>query len=310
MCHLRFVHKMLVLVLSLAYSLVADVTPITGQEVEIMACGNNGEDGGVSAYITHQFKIECDAPSGLSAPSWELVMPLADGSFQSIQLPDNNFACTVPAVTEERDYRINQDGGIAGQLKFSCLMNGEKVEAAPFMIHFELKPFIEAAIEKIIDNYPLASYDAHYIVKYHGADKIKIAVEEEYSSIISSRYLNEPYICYGVADHITAPYYAWIDFSAENQYGKTIYTIELQPYGVVSYSGPGPYRYYPEGDASIIEVAAENDYDSYEVFDLGGIEIGSFESMTDIDSNVAPGIYLVRCIRNGSIVRTIKHMSH
>ncbi len=34
--------------------------------------------------------------------------------------------------------------------------------------------------------------------------------------------------------YITAPYYAWIHISAENKYGKDVYTLELPPYGNVA----------------------------------------------------------------------------
>lgn len=44
-----------------------------------------------------------------------------------------------------------------------------------------------------------------------------ISVEEEYGSRLKTWHINEPFYVKGVADHITAPFYAWIDFIVENK---------------------------------------------------------------------------------------------
>lgn len=192
------------------------------------------DSGLASAYKTHQFKIESNNPS-IRNPKWEFIMPLANGQTQSIFPTDNGFSCTIAPITNENIYKINADGDIECRMQFSCSINGKEVHAQPFNVHLELKPFIEyASIEKIIDNSPLASYNAHFKVKYRGTDQITVSVEEEYSSILKTQIIKEPYIAYGVAEYITAPYYAWIDFTAENKYGKSTYTIELEPNGTIS----------------------------------------------------------------------------
>lgn len=201
-------------------------------EVEIQS-NDISQNGLASAYISHRFYINTSA--SITNPEWSFRIPLKNGQEKILSLQDNNHSCSIPAIDDETLYNINVDGVIPCHLEFSCTINGQNVTASPFTVHWELKPFIErASILKIVDNSPYTSYDAHYEVVYTGADRIMVSVEEEYSARLKTWYISEPFYATGIADHITSPYYAWIDFIAENQYGKDVYTIELQPYGTAS----------------------------------------------------------------------------
>ena len=126
---------------------------------------------------------------------------------------------------------------------------------------------------------------------------IKVSVEEEYSSILMSKYIYEPIIAKGVADHITDAFYAWIDFTAENKYGKYVYTIELMPYGVVSdNSGPA------DDFAGVRSVGIDEPTDyRYEVYDISGIYLGQFAELSDIRNIPTKGILIVRRISKNNI---------
>lgn len=262
------------------------------------------DTGIASSYQEHNFRIE-NSESSLQSPTWAYRLPLADGSFKTINLPDNGLSCVTPAVDNPALYRINQDGDIEASLQFSCTVNGRKVQSAPFRLTLELKPFIEyAEITDIVDNSPYASYNVHYRVKYRGADKIKVSVEEEYSSKLKSCYIREPYIATGVADHITSPYYAWLDFSAENKYGKSVYTIELEPRGAswnkshsVSESTAGRH-------ATAADV--QHDNERFEVYDVNGINLGTVTDLADINRISGKRLLIIKHIRDGITVRTFK----
>lgn len=251
------------------------------------------DNGLASAYASHNFRINTGNQS-ISAPKWFLHLPLKNGEIQKIQLQDNNLSCTTPIIENEDLFKINLDGDIEAKLHFSCTIDGKEVKANPFKIFFELKPFIEYAnIEKIVDNSPLDSYDAYYKVKYRGADKIKVSVEEEFSSKLKSNYLYEPYIAYGIADHITSPFYAWIDFIAENKYGRSVYTIELQPFGVVQ-------------KMSVSDNQLINIDEVFVIYDLCGIKLGQFNNLIDIKSLQYKGVVIVKHIVNDEIIETKK----
>lgn len=265
------------------------------------------DTGIASSYQEHNFRAE-SIFSSMQSPAWTYKLPLADGSVRTINLPDSALSCTVPAVDNPDLYRINQDGDIEASLQFSCIVNGMKVQAAPFRLTLELKPLIEyAEITEIVDNAPYLSYDAHYKVKYRGADKVKVSVEEEYSSKLKSCYIREPYIAAGVADHITAPYYAWIDFTAENKYGKSVYTIELEPHGASwskSHAGSGSTA---GRHATAIGVQPGND--RFEVYDVNGISLGTVTDLADIDRISRKGLLIIKHLRDGITVRTFKRMN-
>lgn len=141
-----------------------------------------------------------------------------------------------------------------------------------------------------MDNSPFDSYDAYYKVKYWGSDKIKVSVEEEYSSKIYVKYIYEPYEAYGVADHIINQFHAWIDFTVENKYGKALYTIELGPNGEVM------------GIDNIEEDANEH----FNVYDVKGNYIGSYADLEEISGLWVEGILVVRHFKSGKMVNTFK----
>lgn len=258
------------------------------------------DTGLASAYEPHTFRIDAGAMS-ITNPSWTLQLPLADGSFSTISLPDTGLSCTVPKIENEEQYQINVDGDIEGRLYFSCISNGQEINAMPFKINFELKPVIEyATIEKIVDNSPYYSYDAHFKVKYRGADKILVTVEEEYGSKMRAQYIYEPVIAHGIADDITSLFYAWIDFTAKNKYGKTVYTIELQPGGIVSTN--------TSTHPSLVSDSAYSDNDRFEIYDINGHNIGVFKDLASISQLSHKGMLIVRLIRNRSVIKTFKIM--
>ena len=104
------------------------------------------------------------------------------------------------------------------------------------------KPTIDSAtILHIVHNETNHSYDAYFEVRYQGADAIIVSLEEEYGSKVRTWHITKPDLIVGTIDDITAPYRAWIDFTAENEYGRCVYTIELLPYGEVG-------GYYIDGE--------------------------------------------------------------
>ena len=132
-------------------------------------------------------------------------------------------------------------------------------------------------------------------MKYRGADKIFVTVEEEYGSTMRSQFIYEPLIAYGVSEKITSLYYAWIDFTVENKYGKAVYTIELQPGGIVS-SIDSP------------QLTDYSDNDRFEIYDLNGNRIGILKDLSSISRLSYRGMLIVRHLRNGTVIKTIKIM--
>ncbi|WP_290183490.1 hypothetical protein [Muribaculum intestinale] len=130
--------------------------------------------------------------------------------------------------------------------------------------------------------------------------KILVTVEEEYGAKMKAQFIYEPLIAYGIADHITSLFYAWIDFTAENKYGKTVYTIELQPGGIVS----------PTNSIQTIPLSdsAYGDNDRFEIYDINGNRIGVTNDLASISQISYEGLLIVKHIRNNQVIDTIKIM--
>ena len=154
----------------------------------------------------------------------------------------------------------------------------------------ELKPRIKSVkVVKIVSNMPkYDSYDVYYDVEYVGSDELFISVEEEYGGGMSSQIIKEPFYAHVKSENITAPYYAWIDISAENKYGKDVYTLELPPYGNV---------------AGINNLQLDDKH--FIVRDLYGNRKLSTNSFSSLQS-LPTGVYLVEVYSGKTRIKTIK----
>lgn len=162
-----------------------------------------------------------------------------------------------------------------------------------------LKPIIESVrVDSIVDNNPLYSYNLHFTVQYKGADKIKVSLEEEYNTIVRTWYYYEPHLVSGVVERIISPYCAWIDFTAKNEYGKAVVTIELGPYGEIIDI---------KGDLAHVDMCeTEPVADNIEVYDASGVIVCVVERMSDLSS--LSGFFILRLIKDGALLRTTKVM--
>ena len=186
-------------------------------------------------------------------------------------------------------------GAISLVIPFSSYANEFDDSAGTDKI--DCPPVIEyAVIDSIKPRVPNVSYAAYYTVRWYGADKIKVSVEEEYSSKLKSSYLyaTEAGIVSGCADYITSMYCAWIDFIAENEYGKTTYTIELLPNGIVAGC----------------DMIADKDFDTgnltFEVFNATGMKLGCYDNYSEALANSPKGFLIIRCMGGNNAVEVKK----
>lgn len=191
------------------------------------------DDNGIaSAYECHSFTLDLNGGTSLSNPTWEYYLPLSSGELQLIKT-GSEPTFEIPAIDNESIYGININGDIYGQIIFNGILDGEPVSDI-FRISLELKPRIyEITITDVIDNTPEPTYNVNFKIRYAGADKLIVGVEEEYGLAYQTWVYHEPYLVKGVARNIMSSDYAWIDFTVDNKYGSVTKTIELAPGGVV-----------------------------------------------------------------------------
>ena len=258
-----------------------------------------GESGIGSAYVDHIFRIDYRNVKPQN-PKWELVLPLVSGGKETQVLKDNGLTCSVPAICEEDEncFEINQDGDIEAVLRFSCTIDGKTVVADPYRIYLELKPYIESAtVVKIVDHYPVPSYDAHFKAKYRGTLSLTVSVEEEYSSKLKTVHVYEPYIATGVVEYIKSRTFAWMHFIATNKYGESTYTIELDPDEILD-----------DGPVTSIE-SIKSEFDSYtcfEVYNLNGVKVVSLDDAKGLEN--IHGIFIIKCFEKDNNFKIIKYI--
>lgn len=272
-----------------AYATTQDpsVIKIIGQDVP--------ESGVLSAYLQHKFTIEKGNLS-ISEPEWTLTVPLENGDNEIIRLTDQNFSCITDVFDYSSNYRTDANGIMHAKLQFSCKLNDNQSTASSHDLLFDLKPYIEyAMIEEIESESPSSSYNAYYKVKYLGADKLKVSVEEEFGGNLKVSYLYEPYIAYGCAEHIKAAYKAWIDFEAINNYGKDLCTIELLPYGDVA-------RVDNINNTS----GSDAVYKAIEVYDAQGKKIAVIDNLPDVFQLQVKGLLIIRAYKSSGETKTFK----
>ena len=263
--------------------------PADGYKTFEIVCDDMPESGILSAYTQHGFRINTDIPA-ISSLCWSLILPLKDSGYEDLiqdkRYADRALSCIIGPFDDPSAYDITEDGLLEATLNFSGILTDGSTVSATYDITLDFKPFIEyAVIERIEDEAPSPSYNAYYKVKYWGADKLRVGIEQEYGSKVRTTYIYEPYLVYGCATHILAPYMNWIVFEAENKYGKDTYTIELLPYGEVS-----------NNVGNIIDgrPASVSDDKSIEVYDTHGRKIAVINDISEACDLPVKGLLILK----------------
>ena len=199
-------------------------------------------------------------------------------------------------------YEININGDIYGRITFMGVLNGKEV-SDNYRVSLELKPIItDIQITDVINEPETHSYDVHYTVYYCGADRILVSVEEEYGARMPIWVFNEPFRVSGVADKIASLHHAWLDFIAENKYGRTMETVVFGPNGSIIESSLEKrlYSRYDNADAW--------NYDYVKIYDIFG-NLLSVEPKGVSINNLSKGLYVLKFYdQNDICTKTCKYI--
>ena len=280
----RTIKKVFLLVLLLVSSVAVEGK----EDVEII--GRDMDSTGlVSSYTGHDFYISGADAAYLNHICWKYILPSSDGKENVVFQKSDTKDFSIPQIDDASKYHININGDIDAKIVLEGEVRGLKISCV-YNLTLELKPRIKSVkVVKIVSNMPkYDSYDVYYDVEYVGSDELFISVEEEYGGAMSSQIIKEPFYAHVKSENITAPYYAWIDISAENKYGKDVYTLELPPYGNV---------------AGINNLQLDDRH--FIVRDLYGNRKLSTNSFSSLQSLPA-GVYLVEVYSGKTRIKTIK----
>lgn len=255
------------------------------------------ESGLASAYSPHRFKLDGNI-AFLSNIKWAFYLPVSDENEELVKVQNDGDEFTIPAIGDKDKYFVNLNGGVLGKVVFTGVLFGQAISDT-YYVTLELKPKIQnVEITKIVSNVPdYDSYDVYFNIEYYGSDELMVNVEEEYSSAIASQIVKEPFYAHVKSSRITAPYYAWIDISVENKYGKDSYTIELPPYGKLQKSSASTISLHS------LAITPE----TIEVFDYCGRKIEEIKYIRDVKC-LPSGTYILKLHDKKGNVKSLKYI--
>lgn len=102
----------------------------------------------------------------------------------------------------------------------------------------------------------------------------------------------EPDMVNGVAPNISSLHGAWIDFTAENEYGETVKTVEFAPGGILVPTDPiiSSVQQLHDTDAEICRM---------EVFGINGTHVATLQDVAQL-SGLPGEVYIIKYYDRGN----------
>lgn len=177
-----------------------------------------------TALAPHTFSYE--SKLNLSSIKWEYHLRMADGSF-ALQKTDDSDLFTIPKVDNPIGCYVDCNGNLSGKITvIGKNIMGETLSET-YHVSLGLKPEIVAI--RNIRQIPTGEYTfiLQFDVEYLGTDDLNVSIESDNSSKLNQWKIYEPIIAHVKTTELYNFYYHWVDVSVENEYGKTIETIEI-----------------------------------------------------------------------------------
>jgi hypothetical protein len=249
------------------------------------------ESGLASAYISHSFRIDGEGLGNITDGKWAFVLPSSNGEETVVKSAEDGLTFDIDSLSNPDDFTISKDGIICGKIRFSGILDGQAVDLQ-YDVTIDLKPLISNVTCETQKIDGLDSYNAFCKVDYKGADYVYVKLEEEYGAIVRTQFVREPYSAHFACRNIASPFYAWIDIEVENQYGRTVYTIELPPFDDQQTAIDNP-------------VGDDNVYSEIKVYTADGKFLKSISDVSATQS-LLPGMYVLAYCKGNKVVRTSK----
>lgn len=251
--------------------------------------------GIASAYSSHGFTIEKTSSGTITDARWEYRLPLVAGGDSLMLSAADVLTFEIPIVSNEELFCRNVNGDIYGRVIFSGKIGEIAVEDV-YTVSLELKPKILYVsdirkVNKTSNNY----YDLYFTVCYTGANSLTVTKEEEGDSFLRTQYAYEPFLAHVKVVNVSYDYWAWVDITAENNYGKDVYTIEL-PAEIFYSQASSPAVHYDAIQA-------------IDVYDISGKRIKGNTTETELQ-NMPKGLYILKYTDiDGSLIKTVKFIN-
>lgn len=247
-------------------------------------CQDIGGDGIGSSYSAHTFTLE-DSAGDTSDQSWSFSLRNKDGQYVEIKNATGD-SFEIPAIKSTENYYVNLNGDLEGRIECTYKKDNAFHQATPFALSLELKPAIISIddVRQVFDD-PYG-FKLLFNVRYTGADKISVEVEEDYNPAVRDYTFQEPFLAHAVTGYITALDYSWVTVIVQNKYGSTSQTMEFEPADFSASLDQNAGILLPDSELRTVSTIEVFTVDGKPVFIGSGAE---FES-----ASFTPGIYIQR----------------
>lgn len=257
-------------------------------------CNNISENGIGSSYESHTFSLDA-GNDVLSNFEWKFYLK---------DTPDNHVLIsqsslkdfTIEKITSPQDYYVNMNGDLEGKIECEYTLNGVKQKALPFALYLELKPEI-ISVDNIILDRTQYDFSLYCTVRYTGADRISVEVEEEYNTMLRSYRFDEPFVAHIKTGRITSLYNSWITIVVSNKYGRATKTLEYVPQYYNNLASDELIQLDMKDNLGLL-----SDNNKIMLFDMNGTVVYEGLESSLSTSNFHPGIYIKRsCSASGKL---------
>lgn len=226
-----------------------------------------------------------DGAGDISDQSWSFSLRNKDGQYVEIKNATGD-SFEIPALKSTENYYVNLNGDLEGRIECTYKKDNAFHQATPFALSLELKPAIISIddVRQVFDD-PYG-FKLLFNVRYTGADKISVEVEEDYNPAVRDYTFQEPFLAHAVTGYITALDYSWVTVIVQNKYGSASQTMEFEPADFSASLDQNAGILLPDAELRTVSTIEVFTVDGKPVFIGSGAE---FES-----ASFTPGIYIQR----------------
>lgn len=183
----------------------------------------------LSAHESYYFTMTDEEGKPLAVEQWSVTLPTISGGKRTVATATNASQLYLPLLPSPGSYRADDSGRIPVEIACTFDRDGSKYTKV-ITAGIYARPYIRnvSILDKEVKE-GTSLYTLQYQVEYIGAKELYAGLRAENDNKIISAYSSEHPVATITYRNINGDYGASIEISADNQYGRASYTIQLPP---------------------------------------------------------------------------------
>lgn len=183
----------------------------------------------LSAHESYYFTMTDEEGKPLAVEQWSVTLPTISGGKRTVATATNASQLYLPLLPSPGSYRADDSGRIPVEIDCTFNRDGSKYTKV-ITASIYARPYIRnvSILDKEVKE-GTSLYTLQYQIEYIGAKELYAGLRAENDNKIISAYSSEHPVATITYRNINGDYGASIEISADNQYGRASYTIQLPP---------------------------------------------------------------------------------